>query len=135
MSEVNDMSCCGMNELHHIADDDSPITTIMKVDPDDQGIIIFSDINSSRVGTAHHAYRRNYKSGVALAKMIQKMKLGMVVSLPATVNPNTRNRVKMWGWSLNRTALRKFQAQMKKKFPKKYDDGDELDYYYNPYRY
>ena len=107
-TQRNVFSCCGIAELADIRNDASPERSILNVDyPDSQGVIIFSDTNGHR-----------YKYGTALARYIRKHKLGSVTGKAPTINPNTRNRVRVWMWSPTRTTLKKHQRELRKKFPK-----------------
>ena len=109
MSEQhNSFACCGIAELANICDDESPVESILSVEgPNDQGVIIFSDI-----GTTH------YRHGLALAKYIEEHKLGSVTGIAPTLNPNTDNKIRVWMWSPIRAKLKRHQRVLRKKLPK-----------------
>ena len=124
MSNSMGLSCCGISELSDIRYDDTPDESIMSIDVSDQGIIIFSDIDTNDEGPYHH--------GRALAGVVKKCRLGTLVALPVAVNPNTDNKVRAWMWRLNKRAVRRYQAKVRKANPDAYD---HIDPYYNPYAY
>ena len=122
-SSPNGLDCCGMSELSNIRLDASPEESLMNVEPGDQGIVIFSDVRE---------YNEGYTKGRALAKLIASAKLGIVVELPPTRNPNTSHSIKAWMWKVAPLKLKRWQEAEKKKNPAKYVRNDR---YYNPWRY
>ena len=113
MSHINyDLCCCGINELADIYDDGTAEESVLRVDNDVANILLFSDIN-----------RNNYRYGRKLAALIEKEKLGVVVALPVTYNPNSGNRVKAWLWSVRKRKVQQFQKALYKsgKFEQPYD--------------
>ena len=46
--------------------------------------------------------------GKRFAAFIVKKGLGTVISTPALVNPNSRNRIVVWAWTINKAGLRKW---------------------------
>lgn len=54
-----------------------------------------------------------YGYGQEFANFIRKNKLGTVRESVARVNPNSGNRIKMWIWAVNRTAMRKWYKDNK----------------------
>lgn len=123
MSYVESMpGCCGMQELMQIHDDDDPLKSVMSVDPHDQAFIIFSSVKELVGG---------YEVGNRLARFIEKNKLGKVLSSNPAVNPNSKNHVKAFVWTINKAALTKFQTKIRKTD----EDYKVEDPYYNPYSY
>ena len=122
MDDTSSMVCCGMSELGNIREDEDPETSLMRVDPDQQGIVIFSDVNTYS-GTNHR-----YRYGKALATLIGKAKLGGVIVSPPARNPNTSHMVRSWTWTLNRRALKAWQTRLRKADPERWDSYDP---YYN----
>jgi len=129
MSDAISLSCCGITELADIRYDDSPEESLMEVDPSDQGLVVFSDADS------YYYKRCHYGKGKALAKLIGKAKLGGVIAIPATLNPNTDNHVKAWVWRVNKRALRTWQNKYRKAHPRVYGEDGNEDPYFNPWRW
>lgn len=109
---VYDLNCCGVSEFADIRDYDTPEETIMDVCPYDQAFVLFTEVQE-----------RNHESrdkGRQLRALIESKKLGVVVTLPTTTNPNTSHRIKPYLWRVNRRALSAFQVRMRKSDPENY---------------
>ena len=123
MSDPIKLDCCGITELAFIKEDESALESVMNIEPNDQAIVMFSDIGSTR-----------YRYGKRLHALIGKEKLGIVIAIPVVTNPNTSHRVKMWVWTLNRRSLKAFQKRVRAEDPDTYGTyGYNEDPYYNTY--
>ena len=106
-------ACCGILELGHIRDDDSPTQSLMSI--------------SKHEGCAHVVFSVTsrecvkHKKGIGLANYIRRHKLGKVVSTEPAANPNHRGTLKAWLWTPNKKTFAAWQASMRKRYPAKYD--------------
>jgi hypothetical protein len=121
--------CCGISEIVNIYDDECPENTLMEVEPNRCGVAFFSDING-------------YGYGRQLERLIKKCRLGAVIALPPTVNPNSGNKVKVWSWKVNNRALKAWQKKFRKSDPdgkkvplKEWEDGYEYPSYNYGYQW
>jgi hypothetical protein len=118
--------CCGINELGHIANDESAQDTLMGVDPYDLNAHVIFSVTSSQ--TAKHL------KGYRLAATIRRNKLGKVVSTQPAKNPGHDGTLKAWIWTPDVKAFAAYQARIKKLKPSKYDP-DCNTYEQDPYRW
>lgn len=51
--------------------------------------------------------------GKRFAAFIVKKGLGTVISTPARVNPNSRNRIVVWVWTINKAGLRRWLKEQR----------------------
>ena len=101
MSFMRQLECCGIAELAQLREDGSPKRSLLEVEPDDQGLVIFSDTDAEDYAA--------YGKGLKLAALIRKLKIGPIVTIPVSKNPNTGNRVKVWVWRPNRRKFKQWQ--------------------------
>ena len=99
----NDIDCCGISELVDIQLANKPEDAILRVyqHMHDQGIILFSEKRERKQGTFQGI-------GEDIRKFIAANKLGTVVRLPTTINPNTSNYIRAYLWRVNRTNMIKW---------------------------
>ena len=106
MSNIESMNCCGTQEIVGIIDDNDPKETTKTVcqklflDEDNCAFMIFTDIGKK-------------KPGKNLEKYIKDNKLGKTTKSNSKVNPNSRNSLTVWTWTLNNTALKKWWNENK----------------------
>ena len=93
-------------ELADIHYDRTVQQSIMSVTPMDQAVVVFSDIEENCDG--------QYKHGTRLAKFIEKHKLGAVLSMPPTQNPNSLHTLQVWMWQVDHTRLTEVRTQIMK---------------------
>lgn len=111
------LSCCGVSELENIRYFKTSEEAVMDVDPFDQAFVIFTEVQEKD--------HESCNKGRQLRDLIEKEKLGVVVTLPLTRNPNTSNRVKPYLWKVHRSALSRFRARIRKENPEKYGDFND----------
>ena len=101
MSYIENMNCCGTQEITGIIDDNDPKATVRTVckrlfyEEENSAFMIFTDIDKKTPG-------KN------LAKYIKSNNLGKTTKSDSRVNPNSRHSLTVWIWALNRTNLRRF---------------------------
>ena len=66
------------------------------------------DIEVGRFVMFSDTDRTKFKYGEALAKALKTNRLGKVTTTGAAVNERTGNKVKVWIWTVNKPALRKY---------------------------
>lgn len=116
--EINSLSCCGIDEMANIVDNDrDPQFSVATYARNGGGAFaLFSSITNGR-GEAKSA-------GKQLADYIEKNKLGTVVRVGRSRNPNTDNMLTMWVWTVDQKAL----AAWKRKSQDKIES--DLEYIY-----
>lgn len=108
MSDVENMNCCGTQEITGIIDDNNPKKTVKTVckrlfyESENSAFMIFTDIDKKKPG-------RN------LEKYIKDNNLGKTTKSNSKVNPNSRHPLTVWIWTLNHTNLKKWWSQNKTK--------------------
>ena len=108
MSYIENMNCCGTQEITGIIDDNDPKETIKTVcqrlfsDEENCAFMIFTDIEKK-------------KPGKNLEKYIKNNKLGKTTKSNSKVNPNSRHSLTVWVWTLNHTNLKRWWNQNKSK--------------------
>ena len=113
MIDLFEGCCCGVREMHGI----SECSTEQALRLFGQQAAYHSD-NFSHVFFTQAGSRRY---GQNLAATITRLRLGKVVASEKKRNPNSRNLLKMWIWTVNWKAFRK-------KFPINDDDDDDYIY-------
>lgn len=109
MSYIEDMQCCGINEIAGIIDDNNPRETVKSVceslfhDENNCAFMLFTDINKKIPG-------KN------LEKYIKDNKLGKIVKSNSSINPNTRHSLTAWIWTLNKTNLKNWWTKNKPQY-------------------
>ncbi|MFA5695834.1 MAG: hypothetical protein WC917_00010 [Bacilli bacterium] len=105
MIGINNLDCCGIEELVDIADyETEPKTIIVDIctnyfeNENQCAFYMFSDIQRKR-------------SGKNLCKFIKKHKLGLITQSPSRVNPNSGNSLTIWIWTINKRNLRSFYSK------------------------
>lgn len=106
MSTINDeLSCCGVNEIENIANNiNNPEQTIIDVCAETYqngkrgAFLIFTD-NKQRT------------AGKKLAIYITKNKLGTVIKSPISINPNSKNKLQIFIWTINKRNLKRFAKE------------------------
>ncbi len=110
-----DIDCCGIAELVDIQLARTPEDAILPVyrGTHDQGIILFSEARLRDNGSL-----TDWKGiGNQIRDFIRAKKLGTVVQLPTTKNPNSGNHVRAYLWRVNRTAMMKWGEEFVKDKP------------------
>lgn len=126
MAELDQLPyCCGIQELGYVRDDGSPEEVLMSNSYDDLAAHVVFSVTSSQTP--------NHKKGKALAAFILANKLGNVVEAPSAKNPNHPGTLKAWIWTPNKTALKRWQAKVRKTKPEQY--GRRNGRYDDPYYY
>ncbi len=103
MNLVN-MECCGIREIANLEDCHTPKEALKefiqeaKYEDGRFRYAVFSDI-----------VRRTY--GLKFAAFIRANKLGDVISTGYHVNPNSHNRLKVWVWTINHVALKRWSKK------------------------
>jgi hypothetical protein len=95
---------CGVVEVHHLPDE-SPSATVFaianhlyhKANGRPAAFVVFSDVVD-----------RKDSRGVGLADEITKMRCGGLFGSTKEVNPKTGHVIKLWVWTLDHEALRKW---------------------------
>lgn len=99
--EIVSMQCCGVDELHGIRDYERIAALLYDIceerfgNDNKQAFLIFTDIHEMTMGKK-------------LAAAIVRKKLGSVISPKHSVSPNSFNDLKVWVWTINQDALRKY---------------------------
>ena len=101
----DDFSCCGLNEIDGIRDDENknhPERTVIEVakqffSGDKKcAFMIFTDIKRKKAGKTLEAYLRRNKLGT------------VTKSMPA-INPNSKNSLTVWVWKINKKKLETYK--------------------------
>ena len=109
------MSCCGVRELHNLRWHKNPKVAMKdfcreirplksRYSPD------FPPRPRDKFRYAIFTSHRKGKYGLAFANYITEQKLGKVISTGDNINPNTRNSVNVWVWTVNHERLSKWKA-------------------------
>lgn len=103
-TRVNHTTCCGLCELHWL--DDGPVPALAALAAWQKGAKGFEGDGYNRHGNFKPLVVFTdavaYKNGKELADFIVKNKLGTVVTLPSSRNPNSGNMVQAWLWRIDR---------------------------------
>lgn len=108
MAEIEDMMCCGINEIsgvsrdypadiiEEVRDKMFPATENAYNTARKQGMSIFSDIERNKTNREENGWK--------FAAYLTKKKLGKVTKIATFKNPNTNNKVTVWQvvWDLNK---------------------------------
>jgi hypothetical protein len=118
MIEINDeLDCCGINEIRSIGDNkNNPEQTIIDICSETYtsgkkgAFLMFTDINKKIAA-------KN------LSKYILKNKLGTITKSPTSINPNSKNRLQVFIWTINKRNLKRFAKEHNIK------DNDDNNFY------
>jgi len=107
MSSLTSMSCCGIQEIDGITEEnskDSIKTTCKAIFEEDEkcAFLIFTDINKKKHGKKLHKYIINNN-------------LGQITKSPSKINPNSKHSLAIWLWTLNKPNLKQWWQQNKSK--------------------
>lgn len=126
---VQDLECCGLKEFDGIINYPDPAMAILalcaKLSDSSVSYGIWgphhfepANLRLGQMPFAHlimsQAGKETY--GMRLAKFIRANKLGRVTSGPPNRNPNTGNQVKVFIWTPNKPAIRKFWQKEVRQF-------------------
>lgn len=136
MAELGNLSCCGIYELVGISNlaPERAVQDLLKDIgyngplPSDADTplryVIFSQAGNGKVFGPHNGY------GSDLVSYIKKYKLGTLATLPAGINPNSGNILKVWLWKLDHKVLYKYGLKKGLVEPLVDDDDDDyIDYH------
>lgn len=105
---INELDCCAVAEIYGL--ENNPQTTLENM-CEDWVVMTKEDFwRTSRFNGTYFIFTdiSQSMSGDALAKYIKRHKLGRTTTLPYRKNPNSVNKVKVWLWSVNIRALKKW---------------------------
>lgn len=114
MADLEDTSCCGIREIHDL--EDSSPETLAQV-----GEQRYEGNNKCTFITFSDAIR--YRHGEALCSYIRNNGLGKVITSEAKKNPKSGNMIRMYCWTVNDKAFKKWYD----KYRSKHEDEDEDD--------
>lgn len=103
--DIQTLNCCGINEIDGIGD--------YKREPEKIVRDVCDRYFESTIKCAYYIFSDIGKktAGKTLADYILKNKLG-TITLPKTkINPNSKNSLNMWIWSINAANLKKYWAK------------------------
>lgn len=114
MIEIDNTTCCGINEISDISDESNTPEGIIKyitIVADKKAHFNFSDVVKRK--------NKPVKStGEALAKYIRKHNLGKVIGTPPAKNTNTGNLIRQWTWTPDYPNLNNWKKTTGKKIKK-----------------
>ena len=103
MIEIRDhIQCCGINELTPITDNtNNPKQTIKDAcyqiyERGEKGAFVFFSDTGKK------------KAGINLKNFILENNLGTITESKSMINPNSRHKLQMWIWELNKRNLKNF---------------------------
>lgn len=104
------MNCCAIREIDGIIGE-TPAEVVEFVRND-----MFSDGNKCAYYVFSDAINKEgsrtvFKYGSALARYINRNRLGTIGTLPARRNPNTGNLVKVWTWGVDGKRLGNWKSK------------------------
>jgi len=118
MSILRDTSCCGVDEIEAL--ERTAKESLLEICEEkygwgasQQAFILFTDITTSGRGRK-------------LSKYITDNKLGDVIKTNPKTNPNSGNRVTVWVWAINETALLKWWNKNKPSNDWDYDNDSDF---------
>lgn len=116
--EIEDLACCGTCEINGIKDN-TPQYVIGAM----HQYLFFTNGKEvswrNRRVFAYFTDNRDKKFGNALEKYIKKESLGAIIKTQTRINPNSKNPLKVWVWTLNHDNIKKWYLKNKGK----YDDN------------
>lgn len=99
--QVERTTCCGMYEMYDLAEGPPRSLAALALairNWNYKPMVVFTDAVQ-------------YGNGIALAKYIQDKRLGTVVTIPPSYNPNSGHRVQAWLWRINKRRWKKWVAK------------------------
>lgn len=94
---IGESQCCGLSEIAEIQTEGPVEETAQNIynSWDGQPLLVFTAVTRGKY------YEKFYKHGDRLKEFIEKNKLGTVVTSHAKVNPNSKNTVRAYLWSVS----------------------------------